>query len=85
MGRTGTWWAHQQLGGEPGPPEGPQPDILIFAKGIASGFPFAGVATRAELYDKMAPGMMVGLGWAGLGDMGWAALYISFCGKVGHG
>lgn len=26
MGRTGTWWAHQQLGGG-------QPDMLLFAKG----------------------------------------------------
>ena len=36
-----------------------QPDMLMFAKGIASGFPFAGVSARPELYSKMSPGMMV--------------------------
>ena len=52
MGRTGTWWGHQQL-------TDAQPDLLLFAKGIASGFPFAGVSARPHLYDKMSPGMMV--------------------------
>lgn len=33
--------------------------MLMFAKGIASGFPFAGVSARPELYSKMSPGMMV--------------------------
>ncbi|GAB4817550.1 hypothetical protein N2152v2_004596 [Parachlorella kessleri] len=56
MGRTGKWWAHQHLGAV----EGAHPDIMLFAKGIASGFPFAGLATRADLYDNMAPGMMGG-------------------------
>ena len=37
VGRTGKWWGHQHvLHGEP--------DIMCFAKGIASGFPFAGAA-----------------------------------------
>jgi 4-aminobutyrate aminotransferase-like enzyme len=36
-----------------------QPDMLLFAKGIASGVPFAGVSARPELYDRMGPGMMV--------------------------
>lgn len=53
MGRTGTWWSHQQL-------TNAQPDILIFAKGIASGFPFAGLATKPHLYERMTPGMMGG-------------------------
>ena len=51
MGRTGKWWSHQLLGDV-------QPDMMLFAKGIASGFPFAGIASRPELYDKMVPGMM---------------------------
>jgi adenosylmethionine-8-amino-7-oxononanoate aminotransferase len=37
-----------------------QPDMLLFAKGIASGVPFAGVSAKPHLYDKMSPGMMVG-------------------------
>ena len=35
IGRTGKWWAHEHV------MDG-TPDIVIFAKGIASGFPFAG-------------------------------------------
>eukprot|EP00898_Chlorokybus_atmophyticus_P007338 jgi/Chlat1/7605/Chrsp64S00557 len=53
VGRTGKWWGHQHL-------PGADPDIMIFAKGIASGFPFAGVATRDDLYGKMTPGMLGG-------------------------
>ena len=37
VARTGKWWGHQHVSGE-----AVEPDILIFAKGIASGFPFAG-------------------------------------------
>lgn len=53
-----------QLGAEsatslPSPCLQAQPDMLMFAKGIASGFPFAGVSARPELYSKMSPGMMV--------------------------
>ena len=39
MARTGKWWGHQHVSGE-----AVEPDIMIFAKGIASGFPFAGEA-----------------------------------------
>ena len=46
VARTGKWWGHQQVTSEA---EGVQPDIMIFAKGIASGFPFAGLATRSPL------------------------------------
>ena len=53
VGRTGTWWAHQQLGGA-------APDLMTFAKGVASGFPFAGVAARPELFKNMSPGMLGG-------------------------
>ena len=58
VGRTGTWWGHQQL-------TEAQPDLLLFAKGIASGFPFAGVSARPHLYDKMTAGMMVRTGRGG--------------------
>eukprot|EP00887_Chlorella_sp_A99_P005683 scaffold1.g5683.t1 len=53
VGRTGTWWAHQQLGSA-------QPDLMLFAKGIASGMPFAGVAARPGLFKHMTPGMLGG-------------------------
>jgi 4-aminobutyrate aminotransferase len=52
VARTGKWWGHQHL-------TDAQPDMLLFAKGIASGVPFAGVSARPELYDRMGPGMMV--------------------------
>lgn len=48
MGRTGRWFAleHFNL----------QPDILIVAKGIASGLPLSGVFSRLELMEKWIPG-----------------------------
>lgn len=55
VARTGRWWGHQHL-------TDVQPDLLLFAKGIASGVPFAGVSARPELYSKMSPGMMVSKG-----------------------
>lgn len=36
-GRTGAWWGHTQFDGGH-----VQPDLLVFAKGIASGYPLAG-------------------------------------------
>lgn len=48
-----SWWAHQGL-------TDVEPDVLIFAKGIASGYPVAGLATRHDAFDKMVPGMMGG-------------------------
>jgi 4-aminobutyrate aminotransferase len=54
-GRTGTWWAHEQFDGG-----AMDPDMIIFAKGIASGYPFAGLAARADAFDKLAPGTMGG-------------------------
>ena len=50
VARTGKWWGHQQVAQEE-----VQPDIMIFAKGIASGFPFAGLATRDHIFDVRAP------------------------------
>lgn len=52
-GRTGNWWAHQEL-------TSARPDMLIFAKGIASGFPFAGLAARPHLFNGLDPGTMGG-------------------------
>eukprot|EP00775_Hariotina_reticulata_P014082 gene14082-14203_t len=51
--RTGKWWGHQQF-------EGMDPDMVIFAKGIASGYPMAGVATKENFFDNMQPGTMGG-------------------------
>ena len=33
---------------------------MIFAKGIASGFPFAGLATRENMFEGLATGTMGG-------------------------
>ena len=41
MGRTGRWWAIQHWGVEP--------DILLSAKGIASGLPLSAMVARSEL------------------------------------
>ena len=48
FGRTGYWFAsdHFQL----------VPDIMVLAKGIASGFPMAAVVSRSELMKKWLPG-----------------------------
>lgn len=37
-----------------------QPDIMTMAKGIASGFPLSGVATRREIANTCDPGMLGG-------------------------
>ena len=51
VGRTGKWWGHQHF-------EGARPDIMLFAKGIGSGYPFAGMAAKPHLYDNLKPGTM---------------------------
>jgi 4-aminobutyrate aminotransferase len=48
MGRTGRWFAIEH--------EGVVPDILVMAKGIASGLPLAGLAARRELMQRWPPG-----------------------------
>ena len=53
MGRTGTWWAHEQL-------MHTTPDILIFAKGIASGMPLGGIATTPEIFAACPPASLGG-------------------------
>ena len=44
-GRTGTWWNIEQ--------HNINPDLLLFGKGIASGFPLAGVAGREEIFNNI--------------------------------
>jgi 4-aminobutyrate aminotransferase len=48
FGRTGRWFAHEHFD--------MIPDIMIVAKGIASGLPLGGVIARMELMDRWAPG-----------------------------
>lgn len=52
VGRTGKWWAHEHF-------KGVVPDIMLFAKGIASGFPFAGIAAKPEMYQGLPTGSLV--------------------------
>jgi 4-aminobutyrate aminotransferase len=40
--------------------KGIEPDILVMAKGLASGFPLSAVASRSELTEKQEPGTMGG-------------------------
>lgn len=52
MGRTGEWWASELFG--------VYPDMMVFAKGIASGFPLAGVAFPKNISDKLLPNALGG-------------------------
>lgn len=52
VGRTGKFWGHQWSTVEP--------DILTFAKGIASGFPISGIAASADTMAKAWPGSQGG-------------------------
>jgi 4-aminobutyrate aminotransferase len=51
-GRTGRFWGHDHFG--------VTPDILITAKGLASGFPLSGIAASKELMAKAWPGSQGG-------------------------
>jgi 5-aminovalerate/4-aminobutyrate aminotransferase len=51
-GRTGTFFAMEQMG--------VAPDLTTFAKSIAGGFPLAGVCGKAEYMDAIAPGGLGG-------------------------
>lgn len=51
-GRTGRFWGHQHSTATP--------DILITAKGIASGFPISAIAAPTELMSKGRPGSQGG-------------------------
>ena len=48
MGRTGRLWATDWYDA--------RPDILVMAKGIASGMPLSGIMARRELLDRFPPG-----------------------------
>jgi 4-aminobutyrate aminotransferase len=48
MGHTGKWFACEHAG--------VVPDIIAFAKGIASGLPLGGIIAGAELMGKWSPG-----------------------------
>eukprot|EP00611_Tribonema_gayanum_P026228 TRINITY_DN6180_c0_g1_i1.p1 TRINITY_DN6180_c0_g1~~TRINITY_DN6180_c0_g1_i1.p1 ORF type:complete len:495 (-),score=158.40 TRINITY_DN6180_c0_g1_i1:234-1562(-) len=52
VARTGRMWAVEHAG--------IVPDVLVFAKGIASGMPLSGFATRAELSATQPAGSMGG-------------------------
>ncbi|WP_293780278.1 aspartate aminotransferase family protein [uncultured Aeromicrobium sp.] len=52
FGRTGTFWGHE--------PSGIFPDILITAKGLASGFPLSAIAASTDLMSKAWPGSQGG-------------------------
>lgn len=52
-GRTGKFWGHQHT-------EGLAPDVLITAKGIASGFPISAMAASRDLMSKAWPGSQGG-------------------------
>jgi 4-aminobutyrate aminotransferase len=48
FGRTGKWFAHQHFDVEA--------DVMVMAKGIASGLPLSGIAARSTLMQKWIPG-----------------------------
>lgn len=52
VGRTGRFWGHQH--------SSVAPDILITAKGIASGFPISAIAASTELMSRGWPGSQGG-------------------------
>ncbi len=48
FGRTGKFWAFEH--------SNVVPDILIMAKGLGSGLPISGIASRADLMERWTPG-----------------------------
>lgn len=52
FGRTGKFWGHQHFD--------VRPDVLLIAKGLASGFPLSGIAASKELMSKAWPGSQGG-------------------------
>ena len=48
FGRTGRWFGHQHYD--------VSPDVLVMAKGLASGFPLSGIAARPQLMDAWISG-----------------------------
>lgn len=51
--RTGTYFATEHT-------EGLRPDIMIFAKGVANGFPISGIVSNKEIGSKLDPGSLGG-------------------------
>ncbi|WP_077487984.1 aspartate aminotransferase family protein [Sinomonas mesophila] len=52
VGRTGSFWGHDW--------SGIRPDVLITAKGLASGYPISAIAASASLMGKARPGSQGG-------------------------
>ncbi|HEY3753439.1 MAG TPA: aminotransferase class III-fold pyridoxal phosphate-dependent enzyme [Pseudonocardiaceae bacterium] len=52
FGRTGRFWGHQHFAATP--------DVLITAKGLASGFPLSAIAAPVDLMSKAWPGSQGG-------------------------
>jgi len=52
FGRTGQFWGYEHFG--------VRPDIIVTAKGLASGFPLSGIAAPRELMEKAWPGSQGG-------------------------
>lgn len=52
FGRTGRFWGHEHFD--------TRPDIVITAKGLASGFPLSAIAAPAELMARARPGSQGG-------------------------
>jgi len=52
FGRTGEFWGYQHFG--------VRPDILVTAKGLASGFPLSGIAAPRALMERAWPGSQGG-------------------------
>ena len=50
--RTGTWWTIEQMD--------IIPDLMTFGKGIASGYPLAGVIGKSEIMNTLSPGSLGG-------------------------
>ncbi|MGP3776928.1 aspartate aminotransferase family protein [Streptomyces sp. SDT5-1] len=52
FGRTGKFWGHDHFDGKP--------DIIVTAKGLASGFPLSAIAASKELMSRAWPGSQGG-------------------------
>ncbi|WP_116042413.1 aspartate aminotransferase family protein [Amycolatopsis palatopharyngis] len=52
FGRTGKFWGHDHFD--------VRPDVIVIAKGLASGFPLSGIAASTELMAKAWPGSQGG-------------------------
>ncbi|AXH96536.1 aspartate aminotransferase family protein [Ornithinimicrobium avium] len=51
-GRTGRFWGHEHFDG--------RPDVVVTAKGLASGFPLSAIAASEELMSRAWPGSQGG-------------------------